>query len=105
MERNDTAGRDRDFLTRLRVASGALGLVAQLEVTETGKLHGAAMLQAGANLVEKHIDKQLRFALRKTHPVKQNIDQIGFRHRRPDGGGKIILFNSHFKGYLIKHEG
>ena len=66
MERNDTAGRDRDFLTRLRVASGALGLVAQLEVAETGKLHGAAMLQAGANLVEKHIDKQLRFALRKT---------------------------------------
>ena len=68
MERNDTAGRDRDFLTRLRVASGALGLVAQLEVAETGKLHGAAMLQAGANLVEKHIDKQLRFE----RPIRSN---------------------------------
>jgi hypothetical protein len=53
VEGDDAARADRDFLAGLRVAAGALRLVAQLEVAEARKLDAFAALERSPDLLEE----------------------------------------------------
>src|ERR1700741_129963 len=55
-EHQDTPGRDRHLVARLRVAAYALRLLAHLEGTEGRQLHAFAPSQRGAQLLEYVFD-------------------------------------------------
>src|SRR5687768_17029810 len=77
VESDDAAGADRYFLAGLGVASGALRLVAQLEVAEAGKLDAFAPLEGAADLFEEGLDHVLGLALVQPDLLEQQIGQLG----------------------------
>jgi hypothetical protein len=75
MEGHDAPRADRDLLAGLGIAAGALRLVAQLEVAETGQLDAFAALQRAANLFEKGLDRPPAFSAR---PSRKQIASSAF---------------------------
>ena len=49
MKSHDAARRDGNVFTRFGIAAGALGLVAQLEIAETGQLDAFTAFKLGAD--------------------------------------------------------
>src|SRR5919204_6767971 len=84
VERDDPAGADRDLFAGLRVAAGALRLVAQLEVAEPRKLDALAALERAADLLEERFHHVLRFALVEADLLKKQVRQLGLRQRHPE---------------------
>src|SRR6185503_16718575 len=81
MEGDHAAGADRNLLAGLRVAAGALRLVAQLEVAEAGELDAFAALERPSDLLEEGLDHVLGLALVQPDLLKQQVGQLGLRQR------------------------
>src|SRR6185503_398509 len=87
MEGDDAAGADGNFLAGLRVAAGALRLVAQLEVAEARKLDAFAALERPPDLLEEGLDHVLGLALVQPDLLEKQVGQLGLRqshHLLPD---------------------
>lgn len=87
VERNDPAGGNRDFLAGLRITSGTLGFVAQLEIPKAGQLDAAPGLKSGADLSKKSIHERFALALGQPRLLKKNLDEVRLGH------GVVILHN------------
>src|SRR5687767_12988688 len=83
VESHDTAGADGDLLAGLWVASRALWLVAQLEVTEAGELDALPPLQRPADLFEEGFDHVLGLALVQPDLLEQQVGEFGLRQSHP----------------------
>src|SRR6266542_1414016 len=85
VEGDDTASRDRNFLTGLGVASRSLRLFAELEIAETRQLDTVAGLERDADFLEEALDHVLGFALVKPELLEKQIGKFGFgkRHWSP----------------------
>ena len=85
MEGDDAASSDRNFLTRLWVASRSLRFFAELEIAETGQLDAVAGLERDADFLEEALDHVLGFALVKPELLEKQIGKFGFgkRHWSP----------------------
>ena len=79
MEGDDPAGADRDLLAGLRIAAGALRLIAELEVTEAGELDALAALERPPELLKKRLDHILGLALVQADLLEQKVRQLGLR--------------------------
>src|SRR5438067_1109642 len=84
VEGDDAARADRDLFAGLRVATGALRLVAQLEVAEARELDRFAPLERAADLLEERLDHVLRFALVEADLLEKEVRQLGLRQRHQD---------------------
>src|SRR5215469_1482498 len=85
-ERYDAPRADRDLLAGLRIATGALVLVAQIEVAEAGELHLLTARQRRTNFLEKEIHQLACFSL-----VQPELAEQRFRHLRFRQGHFFIL--------------
>src|SRR5678815_5575397 len=81
MEGDNAAGADGDFLAGLRVAAGALRLVAQLEVAEARELDAFAALKRPPDLLEEGLDHVLGLALVQPDLLEKQVGQLGLRQR------------------------
>src|SRR2546427_3745789 len=81
VEGDNAAGRDRNFLTRLGVASRSLRLFAELEISETGQLDAVAGLERDADFLEEALDHVLGFALVEPELLEKQIGKFGFGER------------------------
>src|SRR3954463_15960705 len=78
---DNAAGADGNLLAGLRIASGTLRLVAQLEVAEAGELHAFAALQGAADLLEEGFDHVLGLALVQPDLLEKQVGKLGLRQR------------------------
>src|SRR5690242_1649768 len=83
MEGDDAPGADRNFLSGLGIAAGALRLVAQLEIAEAGELDALAPLQGAADLLEEGLDHVLGLALVQPDLLEQQIGEFRLGQRHP----------------------
>src|SRR5688572_2599553 len=81
MKGDDPAGAYWYFLAGLGITSGALRLVAQLEVAEPGELYALAAFERAADLLEKRLDHVLGLALVQPDLFEQQVGQLGLRQR------------------------
>src|SRR5512134_77659 len=81
MEGDDPAGADRDLLAGLRIAAGALRLIAELKVTESGELDALAALERSPDLLKKRLDHILGLALVQADLLEQEVGQLGLSQR------------------------
>src|SRR5487761_741604 len=81
VERDDASGGDRNLLSGLGVAPGALGLFAELEIPEARQLDAATFLQRRADLLEEALDHVLGFALVQAQLLEEKIGPLGLRER------------------------
>src|SRR5690606_18808049 len=77
MESNDATCGNRDLLAGLRVAAGALWLVAQLEVAEARKLDRFTPFECRANLLEETLDHVRGLTLVEANTLKEQFSQFG----------------------------
>src|SRR6202051_5331205 len=77
MESTHAARRNGDFLAGLRVASGALGLLAKLEIAEARKLDHFPALERDADLLEERLDHVLGLALVQADLLEHEVGQLG----------------------------
>src|SRR5579862_6697948 len=77
MESDHAARRNGDFLAGLRVASGALGLLAKLEIAEARKLDHFPALERDANLLEERLDHVLGLAFVQPDLLEHEVGQLG----------------------------
>jgi hypothetical protein len=63
--------------SRSWVAARPLGLLAQLEVAETGKLDHLAALEGNADLLEERLDHVLGLALVQTDLLEHQVGELG----------------------------
>src|ERR1700694_306641 len=77
MEGDHAARRNGDLLSGLRIAPGALRLLAQLEVAETRELHHFAALEGNADLLEERLDHVLGLALVEPDLFEHQVGQLG----------------------------
>src|SRR5258708_36274917 len=68
---------DGNLLPGLGVASGALRLLAQLEIAESRELHHFAPLQGDADLLEERFDHVLGLALVQADLFEHEVGQLG----------------------------
>src|SRR6266404_1280950 len=81
LEREHTAGADRDLFAGLRIATDASVLVAHHEVAEAGDLDLLAALQRFLDGVEHGLDDFGRFLLREpAYLLVDVLDDVGLRH-------------------------
>ena len=85
VESHDAPRRDGNLLAGLRIAPGALRLLAELEVAEAGELNAVAGFERGAYFLEEALDHVLGFALVEPELLEQQVGEFGFgeRHRYP----------------------
>src|SRR4030095_8765250 len=76
MEGHHAPGRDGDFLPRLGVAAGTLGLLAQLEIAEPGELDHLPALQGDADLLEEGLDHVLGLALVQPDLLEHEVGKL-----------------------------
>src|SRR6266581_246452 len=81
VEGDDASSRDRNFLTRLGVASRSLRLFAELEIAETGQLDAVAGFERDADFLEEALDHILGFALVEPELLEKQIRKFGFGER------------------------
>src|SRR5215510_14322779 len=77
-ERDDAASADRNLLAGLRIASGTLVLIAQIEITESRQLHLLTGRQRRAQLFEEEIDELASLALVEAQLIEQGFSNLRF---------------------------
>src|SRR5215203_1451470 len=77
-ERHDAPGTDWNLFASLRIASGPLVLVAQIEVAEAGQFHLAAVGQRTAHFLKEQIDELARLALVEPELIEQRFGDLRF---------------------------
>src|SRR5690349_20179238 len=90
VEGHHAASGDRDLFPGFGIAARTLGLLAQLEIAETRKLHAVAGLERDADLFEESLHHILRFALVDPELLEQEIGQfrLGESHVVPTGAAR-----------------
>src|SRR5436305_292355 len=79
MEGHHAARGDGDLFPGLRIAAGALRLLAQLEVAEARKLHHFPALEGDADLLEEGLDHVLGLPLVQADLLEHEVGQLGLR--------------------------
>src|SRR5258706_5550411 len=67
---------DGDFLPGFGIAPGALGLLPELEIAESGELHHLAPFQGNADLLEEGLDHVLGLALVEPDLLEHEVGQL-----------------------------
>ena len=84
-------GRNRNFLAGLRISTGTLGLLPQLEVAEAGELDTIATLERQTDFLEKALHHIFGFALVETHLLEKHVGELrlGQSDRHDASGPKL----------------
>src|SRR5690348_7070015 len=81
VERDNPTRSDRDLFAGLRIASGALRFLPQLEIAKTGQLDAVAGLQRDSDLLEKALDHVLGLPLIEAELFEEQVGEFGFGQR------------------------
>src|ERR1041384_4860009 len=78
-KRHNASRADGNLLARLRISSGSLVLVAQIEITEPGELDLFAVGKRVSHFLEEQIDELAGFTLVETQLIEQRLSHLRFR--------------------------
>src|SRR5262245_30818194 len=90
LEEGDALLRDIDGAAGLGVAALAGIAMANAEAAEAPQLDLVPLGERVGDVVEDRVDDRLRLLLRQVRYLRDFVDQLGFRHRRPTFGSSPV---------------